>query len=111
MNRTHYCGEVNKQNNAETVTLCGWIQRRRDHGGLIFIDLRDRTGIVQLVLDPDIAGDYFTLGEKARPEYVIKATGKVSIRPAGQENANKSTGDIEEYATSMEKHSSAKTPP
>ncbi len=111
MNRTHYCGEVNKQNNAETVTLCGWIQRRRDHGGLIFIDLRDRTGIVQLVLDPDIAGDYFTLGEKARPEYVIKATGKVSIRPAGQENANISTGDIEVYATSMEILSSAKTPP
>lgn len=111
MNRTHYCGEVNKQHNAETVTLCGWIQRRRDHGGLIFIDLRDRTGIVQLVLDPDIAGDYFTLGEKARPEYVIKATGKVSIRPAGQENANISTGDIEVYATSMEILSSAKTPP
>lgn len=111
MNRTHYCGEVNKSNNEEKVTLCGWIQRRRDHGGLIFIDLRDRTGVVQLVIDPDIAGEYFSLGEKARPEYVIKATGKVSIRPEGQENTNIATGDIEVYISEMEILSSAKTPP
>lgn len=111
MNRTHYCGEVNKSNNEETVTLCGWIQRRRDHGGLIFIDLRDRTGVVQLVIDPDIAGDYFSLGEKARPEYVIMVTGKVSQRPEGQENPNISTGDIEVYISEMEILSSAKTPP
>ncbi|MDO4541522.1 MAG: aspartate--tRNA ligase, partial [Bacillota bacterium] len=92
-------------------TLCGWIQRRRDHGGLIFIDLRDRTGLIQLVIDPDIAGDYFTLGEKARPEYVIQATGKVSIRPEGQENPNISTGDIEVYISEMAILNSAKTPP
>ncbi len=111
MKRTHYCGEVNKKHNEETVTLCGWIQRRRDHGGLIFIDLRDRTGVVQLVIDPQIAGEYFSLGEKARPEYVIEATGKVSIRPEGQENANISTGDIEVYISEMEILNSAKTPP
>ncbi|MEG1095315.1 MAG: aspartate--tRNA ligase [Clostridiales bacterium] len=112
MNRTHYCGEVNgKQNNGEAVTLCGWIQRRRDHGGLIFIDLRDRTGLVQLVIDPDIAGDYFVLGEKARPEYVIQVTGKVSLRPEGQENPNLATGDIEIYITEMEILNEAKTPP
>lgn len=112
MKRTHYCGVLNgKNNDGETVTLSGWIQRRRDHGGVIFIDLRDRTGIVQLVIDPDVAGEYFSLGEKARPEYVIEVTGKVSLRPEGQENPNLTTGDIEIYVSTMEILSEAKTPP
>ena len=112
MKRTHECGVLNgKNNNGETVTLCGWIQRRRDHGGVIFIDLRDRSGLVQLVIDPEVAGDSFALGEKARPEYVIAATGKVSLRPAGQENSNIPTGDIEVYISEMEILSEAKTPP
>ena len=88
MKRTHYCGDLSLANDGEIVSICGWIQRRRDHGGLIFIDLRDRTGFVQIVFDPAISGEYFPLAEKARPEYVINATGKVSKRPEGQENPN-----------------------
>ncbi|MEE0777281.1 MAG: aspartate--tRNA ligase, partial [Bacillota bacterium] len=111
MKRTHYCGELSLKNDGEVVSICGWIQRRRDHGGLIFIDLRDRTGFVQIVFDPAISGDSFPLAEKARPEYVINATGKVSKRPEGQENPNMTTGEIEIYINEMDILSGAKTPP
>lgn len=111
MKRTHYCGDLSLANDGEIVSICGWIQRRRDHGGLIFIDLRDRTGFVQIVFDPAISGEYFPLAEKARPEYVINATGKVSKRPEGQENPNMTTGEIEIYISEMEILNSAKTPP
>ncbi len=111
MKRTQYCGEVTGKSAGERVSLCGWVQRRRDHGGLIFIDLRDRTGLVQLVFDPKISGDAFPLAEKARPEYVLSATGKVESRPEGSENPNMVTGEIEIYIDDMEILNAAKTPP
>lgn len=111
MKRTHNCGEFRNAHVGQTVSVCGWIQRRRDLGGLIFIDLRDRSGLVQLVLDPDVAGEYFAVGERVRPEYVLSATGEVRHRINGQENMNMPTGEIEIYVTEMEILNSAKTPP
>lgn len=111
MKRTQYCGAFGKENAGETVSVCGWIQRRRDHGGVIFIDLRDRSGMVQLVFDPEVAKEYFPIAEKVRPEYVLSATGKVSLRPAGQENPNMKTGEIEIYIDEVEILNSSKTPP
>ncbi len=111
MKRTQYCGEVTGKSAGERVSLCGWVQRRRDHGGLIFIDLRDRTGLVQLVFDPKISGDAFPLAEKARPDYVLSAPGKVELRPEGSGNPNMATGEIEIYIDDMEILNAAKTPP
>lgn len=111
MKRTHYCGAFRKENDGETVSVCGWIQRRRDHGGVIFIDLRDRSGMVQLVFDPEVAKEYFPVAEKVRPEYVLSATGKVCTRPEGQENPNMETGAIEIYINEVEILNPAKTPP
>ncbi|MGM9568113.1 MAG: OB-fold nucleic acid binding domain-containing protein, partial [Clostridia bacterium] len=93
MKRTHNCGAFRKEHVGETVSVCGWIQRRRDHGGVIFIDLRDRSGFVQLVFDPAVAGDDFAVAERVRPEYVLSATGEVRLRPEGQENLNMATGE------------------
>ena len=76
MFRTNYCGQLNEKNVGEEVTLSGWVDRRRDHGGVIFIDLRDREGIAQVVFDPD-AGEFFHLADTLRSEYVVKVTGKV----------------------------------
>ncbi|MFO1436153.1 MAG: aspartate--tRNA ligase [Gammaproteobacteria bacterium] len=92
--RTHYCGEVNASHIDQTVTVCGWAHHRRDHGGVIFIDLRDRAGRVQAVFDPDTP-DCFATAEKVRNEFVLKITGKVRRRPAGTENKSISTGEIE----------------
>lgn len=111
MNRTHHCGELRKEHIGQTVSLCGWIQRRRDHGGIIFINLRDRSGIVQLVFDPDVAGKYFTVAEQARPEYVLSATGEVRHRIEGQVNTGMATGEVEVYITEVEILNTAKTPP
>lgn len=111
MKRTHNCGAFRKEHVGETVSVCGWIQRRRDHGGVIFIDLRDRSGFVQLVFDPEVAGDDFAVAERVRPEYVLSATGEVRLRPEGQENPNMATGDIEIYITDVEILNPAKTPP
>ena len=83
--RTHYCGETTLEHLEQEVQLCGWVNRRRDHGGVIFIDLRDRTGIVQVVFDPDRA-DIFLAAEQLRNEYVIKVTAKVRPRPEGTVN-------------------------
>jgi aspartyl-tRNA synthetase len=83
--RTHYCGEVNASHVDQIVTLCGWNHRRRDHGGVIFIDLRDREGLAQVVCDPD-RPEMFRIAEDVRNEYVLKVTGKVRRRPAGTEN-------------------------
>lgn len=74
---THTCGELRRKDIGQTVTLTGWVARRRDHGGLIFVDLRDRTGITQVVFDPDTAKDCFELGERMRPEWAIEVTGFV----------------------------------
>lgn len=111
MKRTHYCAAFRKENAGETVSVCGWIQRRRDHGGVIFIDLRDRSGMVQLVFDPEVAKEYFPVAEKARPEYVLSATGRVSLRPEGQDNPGMATGEIEIYIEEVEILNASKTPP
>jgi len=99
--RTHYCGDVNTSHLQQTVTLCGWAHRRRDHGGVIFIDLRDREGLVQVVCDPDRAATFAT-AEAIRNEFVLKITGLVRSRPEGTINPNLSTGEIEVLAQGIE---------
>ncbi len=99
--RTHYCGLLNEQLDDQTVTLTGWVNRRRDHGGVIFIDLRDREGIVQVVFDPDRA-EVFALAEQARNEFVLRVTGRVRPRPAGTENSNLISGRIELLGLALE---------
>ncbi len=99
--RTHYCGDVNRSHLQQTVTLCGWAHRRRDHGGVIFIDLRDREGLVQVVCDPDRAATFAT-AEAIRNEFVLKITGLVRSRPEGTINPNLSTGEIEVLAQEIE---------
>lgn len=108
--RSQYCGVLNTSFIGQTVTLCGWVDRRRDHGGVIFIDLRDRDGIVQVVFDPD-GKDNFELADKVRSEYVLQVTGKVRARDAATVNANMATGEIEVYGTELQILSAAETPP
>ena len=108
--RTHYCGEVNASHVDQVVTLCGWNHRRRDHGGVIFIDLRDREGLAQIVCDPD-RPEMFKIAEDVRNEYVLKVTGKVRRRPAGTENANLASGEIEILCHELEVLNAAVTPP
>ena len=108
--RSHRCGEVTESHLGQEVDLCGWVHRRRDHGGVIFIDLRDREGLVQVVFDPDYA-EAFRLAESVRSEYVLKIHGKVRARPAGTENPNLTTGKIEVLANSLEILNRSETPP
>jgi aspartyl-tRNA synthetase len=108
--RTHYCGQLNASHVDQIVTLCGWNHRRRDHGGVIFIDLRDREGIAQIVCDPDRA-EMFKLAEAVRNEFVLKITGKVRRRPAGTENPNMPSGEIEVLCHEIEILNAAVTPP
>jgi aspartyl-tRNA synthetase len=108
--RSHYCGEVNASHIDQTVTLCGWVHRRRDHGGVIFIDLRDREGLAQVVIDPD-THDAFALAERVRNEYVLKATGRVRRRPEGTENPALPSGEIEVLCSELEILNHAETPP
>ena len=108
--RTHKCGEINKQQLGATVEICGWVHRRRDHGGVIFIDLRDRAGLVQVVVDPDVA-EAFTTAEQVRSEYVLKISGIVRNRPAGTINANLYSGEIEILAKFIEVLNESETPP
>jgi aspartyl-tRNA synthetase len=108
--RTHYCGQLNAGHVDQIVTLCGWNHRRRDHGGVIFIDLRDREGIAQVVCDPD-RPEMFALAEAVRGEFVLKITGKVRRRPAGTENANMASGEIEILCHELEILNKADTPP
>ncbi|MEN9503476.1 MAG: aspartate--tRNA ligase [Pseudomonadota bacterium] len=108
--RSHYCGQVDEALLDQTVTLCGWVNRRRDHGGVIFIDLRDREGIVQVVFDPDRA-EMFKTAERARNEYVLQVVGKVRRRPAGTENANLRSGQIEVLGLELNVLNAAETPP
>lgn len=96
--RTHYCGDVRLTDIGTTVTLYGWVDRRRDHGGVIFIDLRDRSGIVQIVSDPQRTPDSYAQADRLRSEYVVKIVGRVSKRPADSVNPKLATGDIEIYA-------------
>ncbi len=92
--RTHYCGELRKEDIGKQVCIMGWVHRRRDHGGLIFIDLRDRTGIGQLALDPDRDPEAHAKAEAIRNEFVIAAIGTVSPRPEGTVNSKMSTGEV-----------------
>ena len=111
LKRNHYCGTIAKADNEKEVVLCGWVAKRRDHGGLIFIDLRDRSGIVQVVVDPDHAGEDFAKAEAIRSEYVIKVHGVVRLRSEETINPNLATGEVEVVAKELEVLNSAKTPP
>ena len=108
--RTHYCGQLNAGLVDQVVTLCGWAQRRRDHGGVIFIDLRDREGLAQIVCDPDRA-EMFAVAESVRNEFVLKVTGKIRRRPQGTTNANMASGEIEILCHAVEILNPAVTPP
>ncbi len=108
--RTHYCGHLNRSQIGQTVTLCGWAHRRRDHGGVIFIDLRDREGMAQIVVNPDKVAA-FKIAESVRSEYVLKVICEVRARPEGAKNANLATGEVEMFATEIEILNASLTPP
>jgi len=108
--RTHYCGHVNESLIDSEVELCGWVHRRRDHGGVIFIDLRDREGLVQVVIDPDTE-EAFANAERCRSEYVLRIHGRVRHRPEGTVNEDLASGGVEVLGKSLEILNSAKTPP
>ena len=108
--RTHYCGELNQENSGQEISVCGWVNRRRDHGGVIFIDLRDKKGILQVVVDPDNEA-LFSTAESVRNEFVLKITGLVRARPEGTTNKDMSTGEIEVLALDLEILNSSETPP
>ena len=107
--RTHHCGKLNKDHLNNEVTICGWIHRRRDHGGVIFLDVRDTTGIVQVVVNPENE-QAFKIADEIRSEYVIKATGLVEGRPDDSQNEQLTTGEIEIKSTSIELLNTADTP-
>jgi aspartyl-tRNA synthetase len=110
MMRTHYCGMVSEKQTGQKVTLDGWVASRRDHGGVLFIDLRDRTGLVQVVFNPETA-DLFAQASTLRSEFVIQVNGVVRSRPEGTRNANLSTGAIEVVCETLTIFNTAKTPP
>lgn len=110
MMRTHYCGSLTEAQIDQTVTLCGWVHRRRDHGGVIFLDMRDRDGLVQVVIDPDTP-EAFATADKARSEYVLKITGRVRRRYEGTENQNMVSGQIEVLGKEIEVLAASETPP
>ncbi|ULO08746.1 aspartate--tRNA ligase [Paenibacillus sp. 19GGS1-52] len=111
MTRSHHCGQLTPDNIGETVTLNGWVQTRRDLGGVLFIDLRDRSGIVQVVFNPDYSGEALQTADKVRSEYVLAVTGKVVKRDAATVNRNLPTGEIEVQISEIEVLNTAKTPP
>ena len=108
--RTHYCGDINATLTGEEIAVTGWVHRRRDHGGVIFIDLRDREGILQVVCDPDTA-ELFAQAERIRSEFVLAIKGKVRPRPEGTINPNMPSGDCEVLATELTILNAAETPP
>jgi len=101
---------LNRRHIGEEVRLCGWVHRRRDHGGLIFVDLRDREGLVQVVFDPD-RPEMFRLAEQIRSEYVLQVRGRVRPRPEGTENRDLATGEVEVLALALEVLNASDTPP
>jgi aspartyl-tRNA synthetase len=109
--RSHSCGRLNKETKGQKVTLAGWVERRRDHGGLIFIDLRDREGLVQVVFNPEKSKECHDIASRLRNEYVIRTGGEVTLRPPGTENTKLASGDIEIIADSIEILNESKTPP
>ena len=118
MLRSHTCGELTAKHVGKEATVCGWVNTRRDHGGLIFLDVRDRYGLTQVVCHPERAEGHpetdkavFALAETVRPEWVLRITGTVSKRLAGTENSRMPTGEIELVVSKLEVLSRAKTPP
>ena len=111
MLKTHYCGELRAEHAGQTVSLAGWVHRRRDHGGLIFLDLRDSTGIVQVVINPQDAPQAHAIASDVRNEYVVQIRGQVARRRPGTENDNMPTGDVEVPAREVVVLNAAKTPP
>ncbi|MCP5200631.1 MAG: aspartate--tRNA ligase [Gammaproteobacteria bacterium] len=108
--RTHYCGDLTESHVDQQVALCGWVHHRRDHGGVIFIDLRDREGVAQVVIDPDTP-EAFALAERVRSEYVLRIQGRVRRRPAGTVNPDMPTGQVEVLVKDVEILNDARTPP
>mgnify|MGYP005838385577 CR=1 FL=1 len=108
--RSHYCGDLRASDDGQTVTLCGWVQRRRDHGGVIFLDVRDRQGLVQVVFDPD-AEEAFALADRMRSEYVIQLHGLVRMRDEAVRNPRMATGDIEVLGRQLTLLNASDTPP
>ena len=108
--RTHYCGELNQQHIDQQITVCGWVNRRRDHGGVIFVDLRDKKGLLQVVFDPDDAV-MFEQAETLRNEFVLRVDGKLRIRPEGTSNPEMATGEVELLAHKLEILNASETPP
>ncbi|AJD47674.1 aspartyl-tRNA synthetase [Isoalcanivorax pacificus W11-5] len=108
--RSHYCGDLRAAHDGEQVTLCGWVHRRRDHGGVIFLDLRDRAGLVQVVFDPDTQ-DAFARADKVRSEYVVQVQGRVRLRDEAVRNSRMATGDIEVLGTGLTLLNTSETPP
>ncbi|MCE1690341.1 OB-fold nucleic acid binding domain-containing protein, partial [Enterobacter hormaechei] len=110
MMRSHYCGQLNESLDGQEVTLCGWVHRRRDHGGVIFLDIRDREGMAQVVFDPDRA-ETFAAADRVRSEYVVQITGKVRKRPEGAVNTNMASGANEILGYQLNGLTEAETPP
>jgi aspartyl-tRNA synthetase len=108
--RTHYCGELKQQQIDQQITVCGWVNRRRDHGGVIFVDLRDKKGLLQVVFDPDDAA-MFAQAETLRNEFVLRVDGKLRIRPEGTSNPEMATGEVELLAHKLEILNASETPP
>ena len=111
MLKSHSCDELRSEHVTREVTLAGWVHRRRDHGGLIFIDLRDKEGITQVVFNPEVSKQAHAVASDFRSEYVIKVTGEVAHRPAGTENLRLPTGQIEVIAKDASLLNTSKTPP
>ncbi len=108
--RSIYCGEPNESNLDQEVTLCGWVHRRRDHGGVIFVDLRDHSGLLQVVFDPDTE-ETFATAERVRNEFVLQVQGRVRRRPEGTVNPDMPTGEVEVLGTTLTVLNAAETPP
>ncbi|MCA9978174.1 MAG: aspartate--tRNA ligase, partial [Anaerolineales bacterium] len=111
MLKSHSCGELRIEHVGQTVTLAGWVNRRRDMGGVIFVDLRDRNGKTQVVIDSGRSAEAFAVAEQVRNEFVLQVVGQVSARPEGLQNPSLPTGDIEVLATAVTILNPAKTPP
>ncbi|NQT05464.1 MAG: aspartate--tRNA ligase, partial [Dehalococcoidia bacterium] len=111
MLKSHSCGELKKEHIGQTVNLAGWVDRRRDHGGLIFIDLRDREGIVQVAFNPEISESCHEVANRMRSEFVVRVSGEVAKRPPGTENLKLPTGEVEITARSVEILNPSRTPP